>query len=271
MIAMKGKIVKIAILFLLVGLVSCWNKNSASTTEDEIQSENTNQYIIEDYDYLGNGTATRYEDETEHVDAYHQALEKGYAKIIYNANDDYHVGICNDNRYVIFWSSDWLREGEVIAGDFTSLFPYIYNADNNKISYEFKKIKYNFDDCIKYLAEEDHLDSRGVDRYKEILLAENQYGEIIYEGKSDYYIVSTCGELSIVEFYSGYGNDGDIIYGDINKYGFTYVYVGNNTSKSKIYIEDYGLSTEKAVEWMGEHGYLKYSDQEAWDNRKNDW
>jgi len=261
---MNKNIIKIALLILVIGGVSCGNKGTTTDTKVEVQNEEEDIEKDEEDEAF-------FEEETAIVDSYHKALEDGCAKIVYKANDNYYVGICDDNRYTIFYSLDLLDEGTVYAGDFTSSIGDVFDEDNNEISIDVKTIAYDFDDCIKYLANEDHLDSRGINRYKQILVDEEQYGEIVYEGQSGYCIVSSPQGFVIVEFYSNYGSEGDIIYGNINHYNFTYVYVGNNISTSKVYIEDYALSKDRAVEWMGEHNHLKFSDQQSWDNRNSDW
>ena len=45
----------------------------------------------------------------------------------------------------------------------------------------------------------------------------------------------------------------------------------NRDSEVKLYIEDYMLTQERAVEWMGEHNKLKYSDQSSYDEANSDW
>ena len=40
-----------------------------------------------------------------------------------------------------------------------------------------------------------------------------------------------------------------------------------NDSEVKVYIEDYMLSDDRAIEWMGEHGRLKVEDQRQYNSR----
>jgi len=268
---MKTKIIKITLLVLLIGCASCGNNGTTTDTRVDSQNEREDIERSEDDEVFSTDNEVFSEEETPNVDSYHKALEDGYAKIVYKANDNYYVGICDNNRYTIFSSLSLLDEGTVYAGDFTSSIGQVFDENNNEISIYVKETAYDFDDCIKYLANENHLDSRGINRYKQILVDDGQYGEIVYEGRNGYCIVSSPQGYAIIEFYSNYGSEGDMIYGNINHYSFTYAYVGNNTSTSKVYIEDYAISKDRAVEWMGGHNHLKFNDQQSWDNRNSSW
>lgn len=90
-------------------------------------------------------------------------------------------------------------------------------------------------------------------------------GIVVYEGENDYYIVETRKGCSIVERYSGRLNEGDKVRGELNKYKFHYLINYENDSETKIYVEDYMLSDDRAIEWMGEHGRLKTDDQRQYD------
>jgi len=61
------------------------------------------------------------------------------------------------------------------------------------------------------------------------------------------------------------------IYGRLHSYGSKYFINLSRDSEVKLYIEDYMLSQESAVEWMGEHNKLKYSDQSSYDEANSDW
>ena len=90
-------------------------------------------------------------------------------------------------------------------------------------------------------------------------------GIVVYEGENDYYIVETRKGCSIVERYSGRLNEGDKVRGELNEYNYHYLINFENDSETKIYVEDYMLSDDRAIEWMGEHRQLKVEDQRQYD------
>lgn len=91
-------------------------------------------------------------------------------------------------------------------------------------------------------------------------------GEIVYEGTGDYFIVETRRGYTILERRSGSSlYEGDRIRGKLNNYGFTYIIKKNNDTEVRVYIEDYALSDERAIEWMGDHDRLKGRDQDTYD------
>ena len=90
-------------------------------------------------------------------------------------------------------------------------------------------------------------------------------GVVVYEGKSDYYIVETRKGYTLLERYSGRLYEGDKVRGELNKYNYKYLINRNNDSEVKVYIVNYMLSVDRALEWLGEHEKLKSDDQEAYD------
>ena len=91
-------------------------------------------------------------------------------------------------------------------------------------------------------------------------------GEIVYEGDDDYYIVETRSGYTILERRSGEAlYEGDRIRGELHNYGTTYIIKKNTDREIRVYIEDYMLSDNKALEWMGEHNHLKGRDQDTYD------
>lgn len=82
-------------------------------------------------------------------------------------------------------------------------------------------------------------------------------GIVVYEGDDDYYIVETRKGLTIIERYSGVLNEGDRIRGELNRYGFTYVIRKYSDTEVRIYIEDYMLSNDDALEWMRNNNHLR--------------
>ena len=96
-------------------------------------------------------------------------------------------------------------------------------------------------------------------------------GVVVYEGSDDYYVIETNRGYTIAERYSGWLYEGHTLYGRLNSYGFKYVIDLNRDSEIKLYLEDYMLSKDQAIEWMGEHHHLNYSDQSNYDSNNSDW
>lgn len=94
-------------------------------------------------------------------------------------------------------------------------------------------------------------------------------GEVVYEGEGDYFIVETRKGYTVLERRSGRLSEGHKVRGELNKYRFKYLYNRNRESEVRVYIEEYKLSEESALEWMGEHDHLKSRDQEVYDKMNN--
>ncbi|HXF49068.1 MAG TPA: hypothetical protein VNL73_06550 [Verrucomicrobiae bacterium] len=80
-------------------------------------------------------------------------------------------------------------------------------------------------------------------------------GEVVYKSSScDYFIVETPSGFALLEWYGG--NDpykGDIIVGDFEEFGFQDIYNITADSELRVWVEDYWLSKEDAVEKYFEH------------------
>lgn len=94
-------------------------------------------------------------------------------------------------------------------------------------------------------------------------------GIVVYEGRSDYFIVETQRGYTVLETHGGFLSNGDRIRGELNSYNFKYIIKTRSDSEVRVYIEDYMLSKDRAVEWLGRHNKLKYSDQEIYDNNND--
>jgi hypothetical protein len=90
-------------------------------------------------------------------------------------------------------------------------------------------------------------------------------GVVVYEGEDDYYIVETRRGYTILERRSGSLSEGHKVRGELNRHGTKYLYNRRRDSEVRVYIEDYALSDDDALEWMGENDHLKSDDQEAYD------
>lgn len=90
-------------------------------------------------------------------------------------------------------------------------------------------------------------------------------GVVVYEGDDDFFIVETRKGYTVLEVYSGILYEGDKVRGELNKYFFKYLVNRNRNSEVRVYIEDYMLSDDRALEWLGKHDHLKSDDQDAYD------
>lgn len=82
-------------------------------------------------------------------------------------------------------------------------------------------------------------------------------GVVVYEGDDDYYIVETRRGYTILERYSGSLYEGNKVRGELNRYGHKYLINRSRDSEVKVYIEDFALSDDDAVKWMGDNDHLK--------------
>ena len=93
-------------------------------------------------------------------------------------------------------------------------------------------------------------------------------GVVVYEGDDDYYIVETRRGYTVLEVYSGILYEGNKVRGELNSYNFKYLINRNRNSEVRVYIEDYALSEDDAIEWLGENDHLDDDDQRAYDANK---
>jgi hypothetical protein len=69
----------------------------------------------------------------------------------------------------------------------------------------------------------------------------------------DYYLVAASGGFVLVEWYGGYDpSRGDRVVGSFNTYGFKTLFFGSDMREGRVYIEDYSLSQESALEQLSE-------------------
>jgi len=80
-------------------------------------------------------------------------------------------------------------------------------------------------------------------------------GEVVYKKSGcDYFIVETNIGYAILEWYGGNDPDeGDIIVGNFESYGFEDIYNLPADSDLRVWVEDYWLSWEDALELYFEH------------------
>ena len=100
------------------------------------------------------------------------------------------------------------------------------------------------------------------DNYEETSNCVN--GVVVYEGTGDYYVIENNMGYVIAETYTGWLSEGDKVRGELNHYGMKYI-IRNRNTEVKVYIEDFMMSKESSIDWMGRHHKLKSSDQSDFD------
>ncbi len=77
---------------------------------------------------------------------------------------------------------------------------------------------------------------------------------VLYKTGCDYFISDGPRGYYLLEWYGGYDpTEGDVIIGDIASYGFKDVYYPRRDREGRIYVEDYLLSKEDALEEYVDH------------------
>ena len=154
---------------------------------------------------------------------------------------------------------------EQIGTEYDDSYSYPEEEESNSYPEEDNTYSYSEEDEMtdeeRYLAQFNNFEPSSSD----------VQGGVVYEGSGDYYIVETNRGYVIAERYSGMLYEGQTIYGRLNSYGMKYFINLSRDSEVKLYIEDYMLSQDQAVEWMGNHRHLKYTDQSRYDQSNNDW
>jgi hypothetical protein len=80
-------------------------------------------------------------------------------------------------------------------------------------------------------------------------------GEVVYKKSGcDYFIVETYMGYALLEWFGGNDPDeGDVIVGKFESYGFKDIYNLTADSELRVWVEDYWLSREDALEQYFEH------------------
>lgn len=82
-------------------------------------------------------------------------------------------------------------------------------------------------------------------------------GLVIYKKSGcDYFIVVTDMGYALLEWYGGSDpNEGDVIVGNFESYGFKDIYNLTSDSELRVWVEDYWLSKEDVLELYFGHCY----------------
>ena len=77
---------------------------------------------------------------------------------------------------------------------------------------------------------------------------------VFYKSGCDYFVADGPNGYYLLEWYGGYDPvEGDVIIGKLNSYGFKNVHYPRRSREGRIYVEDYLLSKDEALEKYFEH------------------
>ncbi len=81
-------------------------------------------------------------------------------------------------------------------------------------------------------------------------LASAEKGEVVhYKSGCDYYIVDASMGFALLEWYGGNDpSEGDTLVGDFDGYGMKEIYNISAGSETQVWVEDYMLSKDSAIE-----------------------
>ena len=95
-----------------------------------------------------------------------------------------------------------------------------------------------------------------------------EQGFVCYEGRSNYYIVETFSGFTVLHTLTGFLREGDYVFGQLNFTGMGTVERLPSHFTVEVDVLQSLLSERLAVEWMGDHKYLKPSDQKIYDGEE---
>ncbi len=255
-------VMMLAMMVAALSFVSCGNQSNSKSSNTE---DDTTDYVKIEKDAYKEGHADGYDDGSDgndyltsynHKSGYHlfgqekesQVWEKGYRSGYadgYNEGKAAYNSELEKRQETARQLMEEYGTGQVIVT--TTSTPNTYSSSNSIKSderiYSHLSNYEETDDCVE--------------------------GVVVYEGEGDFYIVEARRGYTVLERYNGRLDEGDKVRGELNRYNFKYLYNRNNDSEVKVYIEDYMLSEDSALEWMGDNDHLKSDDQEAYDSKKN--
>jgi len=69
----------------------------------------------------------------------------------------------------------------------------------------------------------------------------------------DYFIIDAPSGYVVAEWYGGHDpNGGEAVIGAFNSFGFLTVFYGAGRTEGRVYVEDYGLDEDEALEKLSE-------------------
>lgn len=191
---------------------------------------------------------------------YNNANKKSYIDVKVSETE----GIYVDVKYFVFEGSQiacWMKDNDetnITYTDYTET-PNTYHSSPNTNS--------SPNNISNGSMHSDESISGNYYYYKET--NECEEGVVVYEGRGGYYIVETKKGYIVLEDYSGTLYEGAMLRGELNQSTFKYIINRNRNQEIKVNIEDIMLSDVKALNWLGEHGKLKYDDQVVYDDNNN--
>lgn len=99
--------------------------------------------------------------------------------------------------------------------------------------------------------------------YKETEECSN--AEIVYCGRSDYYIVDAVRGYAIMQVYGGFLDPTHWLRGDFNSRNTEYILDKTTGREIRVIMEEVCLTEDRAIDWMGIHRKLDFDDQETYD------
>lgn len=85
--------------------------------------------------------------------------------------------------------------------------------------------------------------------FSNVVLADKGIVVLYLAGCRSYFIADGPRGYYLLEWYGGYDpSKGDVIVGDIGSYGFKDVYYPNQGREGRVYVDDYLLSKDRAIE-----------------------
>ena len=89
---------------------------------------------------------------------------------------------------------------------------------------------------------------------RSIIAAHAETGTVVKRVSGcDYFLINTASGLTVAEWYGGYDpREGDRVAGSFNGYGFKTLFYGPRAIEGRVWIEDYSLDRDEALEKLSE-------------------
>lgn len=80
-------------------------------------------------------------------------------------------------------------------------------------------------------------------------------GVVVFSEKSHYVVFTNLG-YSVMEWYGGLEPfEDNVVAGNLEQFGFQNIYNLTMDNEFKVYIDDWGMSKQQAVEWLRKKGF----------------
>lgn len=281
--------IKCLFLILIVPLLCACNGNSNSNSNNStnqaeelqpkiVKPEQTYQQSQSDYNQSNSSSYYYEENDEPQYQHYKESSSNDDGRVVYKGDDGYYIINLGHYFKVARNSFNELSVGDNIRGNLDTFgWEYVLVNSEDEVEIQLESSRFSSsDDVTDWMGENEHLayndqkkynnDKNPYSRfsnYKETSSCCN--GVVVYEGSSDYFIVETNQGYTVLETSSGYFSKGDQVRGELNSYNFKYL-IKNEDTEVSVYIKAYMLSKNRAIEWLGEHRHLKYSDQQTYES-----